>query len=560
MKNKGLLLLLLILIIASFFRLWQLNSIPPGIYPDEAINGNDALEILRTGNLKVFYPENNGREGLFINLVALSFAVFGVSIWSIKIVTAVIGILTVLGLYLLTKELFSHLAIKPFNYSAIALLASFFLAVSFWHTNFSRISFRGILVPFVLVFGLYFLIKAFRTKKLSNFIFSGIFWGIGFYTYISFRMAVIIITIILILKFVEYLKKERPEISWGGTFWKKIYLRDGWWKVNVFLVVIILIALPIGIYFLQNSQDFMGRAIGVSIFSQENPIKATFLSLISHLGMFNFYGDSNWRHNLAGSPVLFWPVGILFIIGVILSIRHLIRSIKTKNYPLFTVYCLLFIWFFAMLLPGVLTYEGIPHSLRVIGVIPVVYIFSAIGGLMAYKWLKNIIKKPKLLFVLCLFFVVFVGYSGFNKYFYVWGENHNTKGAFTKKFTEIGYYLNSLPAETKKYVIVNEPGVPVPWPTGFPMPAQTIMFIESTKFGSPSQILRGETWEGRPQSIYLLPENLNEIKIPIVHTQNKETVIVPMKYDLDLADELKRKFPQGKTQEKNGIWIYQISN
>lgn len=107
-KNKILLILIAIMAIAVFFRLWKLDSIPPGLYPDVAINGNEALEALKSGNFKLFYPENNGREGLFINLISLSFAVFGVSIWSIKIVAAIFGILTVLGVYLLTQEVFQN--------------------------------------------------------------------------------------------------------------------------------------------------------------------------------------------------------------------------------------------------------------------------------------------------------------------------------------------------------------------------------------------------------------------------------------------------------------------
>src|SRR3989338_2140539 len=104
-KRKELIILILVLLIASFFRLWQLDSIPPGLYPDVALNGNEALETLKTGDFKVFYPENNGREGLMMWLIALSFSVFGVSVWSIKIVAAGAGILTVLGLYLLVKEI-----------------------------------------------------------------------------------------------------------------------------------------------------------------------------------------------------------------------------------------------------------------------------------------------------------------------------------------------------------------------------------------------------------------------------------------------------------------------
>ncbi len=162
--KKNLSFLLIILAIAAFFRLWQLSSIPPGLYPDVAMNGNDAIETLNTYNFKVFYPDNNGREGLFMWLIALSFSIFGISVWSIKIVAAIIGILTVLGLYLLTKELFSKSAENASR--QIALLASFFLAISFWHVNFSRLGFRAILLPFVLVFGFYFLFKGFRQKKL----------------------------------------------------------------------------------------------------------------------------------------------------------------------------------------------------------------------------------------------------------------------------------------------------------------------------------------------------------------------------------------------------------
>src|SRR3989344_8126331 len=71
-KNTRILLLTGILIIAAFFRLWQLDSIPPGLFPDEAMNGNNAFEALHGGGFKIFYRENNGREGLFINIQALS--------------------------------------------------------------------------------------------------------------------------------------------------------------------------------------------------------------------------------------------------------------------------------------------------------------------------------------------------------------------------------------------------------------------------------------------------------------------------------------------------------
>lgn len=528
-KNKNLLFLLIILAIASFFRLWQLDNIPPGLYPDVAINGNDALDSLKTGNFKVFYPENNGREGLFMWLIALSFSVFGASVWSIKIVAAAVGILTVLGLYLLTRQLFllenSNLP-KASKVEIVALLSSFFLAISFWHTNFSRIGFRAILLPFILVFAFYFLFRGYRQKKVLHFIISGIFLGLGFYTYISYRFIILLLPLVLIFWWLAYRKQNLQ---------KRFLLLSSY-----LLLTTIIVALPIGIYFLQNPHDFIGRAAPISVFAAENPLKEFGKSLILHLGMFNFHGDQNWRHNFAGSPALSWPTGILFLIGLAFSIQKFLNSLKNKDYPLLASYCLLISWFFIMLLPGILTYEGVPHFLRVVGAIPVVYIFVGFGAWKIYEIFNRNIQRKKILFSAVILFLLAVSVFEFNKYFFVWAQKPEVKDAFSANYVEIGNYLNSLPPDTKKYVVVNQSGVPVPWPDGLPMPAQAIMFIESAKYGN-------------HQSEYLLPENLNQITI-----NKKPIVIIPLQYNQDLFNELLSRFPEGETKEENGIWMYEI--
>ncbi len=54
-----------------FLRVYSLETVPPGLQYDEAHNGLDGLKAWQEGDFKVFYPQNNGREGLYINLVAL---------------------------------------------------------------------------------------------------------------------------------------------------------------------------------------------------------------------------------------------------------------------------------------------------------------------------------------------------------------------------------------------------------------------------------------------------------------------------------------------------------
>ncbi|OHA61977.1 MAG: hypothetical protein A2117_00230 [Candidatus Wildermuthbacteria bacterium GWA2_46_15] len=515
-RKQEIILLILILLIAGALRFWQLDTIPPGLYPDVAMNGNDALDALKSGNFKPFYPENNGREGLFINLIALSFLIFGPSVWTIKIVAAIIGILTVFGFYLLVKEVFRLLGPR-FLTSNFELLAVFLLATSFWHLNFSRFGFRAIMVPFFLVWAFYLLFLGLRQKKLWPVIIAGAVFGLGFHTYIAFRVAPLILPFLLIPYWLSYRKENL----------QKKYLL----LVTGYLLSVFIIALPIGLYFLTNPQDFIGRATGVSVFSSANPILEFAKSLFVHLQMFVFAGDSNWRHNLPGWPQLAPGLGVLMFLGLFLVVRDLIRGIRKRKWREVAVHGFLLSWFFALLLPGALTLEGIPHALRTIGVIPVAYIFVAVAVFWFYQLCSEYKVQPSLRrfgAILVLAAVVFLGFFDTGRYFFVWAKNPNVEGAFTVKYVQIADHLNSLPEETQKYVIVNESGVPVPYPDGIPMPSQTIMFLERAKFG-------------KLRAVYLKPEELDKIKI-----DGRKTVIVLMKEDNNLAERVKNMFPDAK--------------
>ena len=510
--------LLFILILSVFFRFWQIKNSPPGLYPDEAINGNDALESLQDNNFKLFYPYNNGREGLFVWLISASFYLFGTSLWSLKLPSAIIGTLTVLGIYLFTKEIF----IQKKSSTIIALLSSFFLAVSFWHVNFSRISFRAIIVPFSLVFSFYFLLKSFRTKRIKDSIVSGILFGLGFYSYPSFRLAVILLFLALIFYWTKH-KQENSEQSFL--------------KLSIInLLSIFVTALPMGVYFLKNPQDFLGRNSQVSIFNQSNILQEFFQSLFLHLGMFNFWGDGNWRHNLPRSPQLFWIVGIFFLIGLYLIVKKIIKNRQQKE-TLIPEYILI-AWFIVMLLPGVLTSEGCPHALRVVEIIPVAYTLAGLGAFSTYQYLSNKVNNKSILKIWSLIVLLLITIFQYDKYFVKWSLSPETKIGFSSYYVDIGNYLNSLSDSIEKIVIVNFSNTPKPWPKDLPVSAQTTMFIENTE---------------NKQSLYLLPENINKITI------EKETIIIPInKTDEELFQNLKNMFPSGKIINQNNVLIFKI--
>ncbi|MDP3991499.1 MAG: glycosyltransferase family 39 protein [Candidatus Colwellbacteria bacterium] len=479
-------LLIFIIIIAAFLRLVNLPAAPPGLYPDEAMNGNNTLEALATRDWKVFYPENNGREGLFINIQSLSIALFGNEPWALRLPSALFGILTVLGVYFLTRELFR----ESKHRSTIALLAAFLLATSFWHINFSRIGFRAIMAPAFLTWGIYLTLLVlnkiretsgkikFRRLLLLS-LTAGAVYSLGLHSYIAYRATPLLLLIILI----AYLLKSKDTLVR-----KKILV-----SCLLFLVSAIIVFLPLGIYFLENPADFFGRTTQVSVFASEEPLKNLALNTVKTLGMFNFAGDYNWRHNLSGQPQLFWPVGIMFLIGFLISLKYLMRDTK---------YQILIVWFIVAALPVVISNEGMPHALRAILMIPPVFILSAIGGIWIYQFLLEKLKNPQLIKIGVTLLLITFAAEAYYTYFIRWAKNENTAGAFAANYVEIGRELNSLPVDQPKYVIVNAAGFDV---RGLPMPTQTVMFLTDTF--TPEK-------QARKNIHYIIPGDVEKTQIP----------------------------------------------
>ena len=47
-------LLCAIILLGAFFRFYAITEIPLGLYPDEAMNGNNALEAITVRDFKIF--------------------------------------------------------------------------------------------------------------------------------------------------------------------------------------------------------------------------------------------------------------------------------------------------------------------------------------------------------------------------------------------------------------------------------------------------------------------------------------------------------------------------
>ncbi|MCB0214780.1 MAG: hypothetical protein KDJ52_35905, partial [Anaerolineae bacterium] len=88
----------LILLLAAFFRLYHLPTLPPGLNFDEAGNGVAALDIL-AGLPRLWWTIGGGKEPLWPYVIAVSTAIFGPIPLALRLPAAAIGILTVAAVF-----------------------------------------------------------------------------------------------------------------------------------------------------------------------------------------------------------------------------------------------------------------------------------------------------------------------------------------------------------------------------------------------------------------------------------------------------------------------------
>ncbi len=423
--------LIVILLVATFLRFYNLSELPPGLYPDEAANGLDIIRMKDDGDFRAIYDTNGPRESLFFfgqGKFVIIGDILNITAWeytplSLRIAPAIIGVLTVLGIYLLSKEFFKS--------KELGLISAGVLAVSSWHIQFSRNGFRAIMLPLALTLIFYFFIRAYREGRLKDYILFGITLGLGFYTYLSIRMLPLVFGAFLI---------------WTFLF-DKNFIKENLKKILISIGVFLLVMIPLFMSFASDITLLAGRA-STSIFNPElnngSALKTFFDNIIAELKMFNIAGDKNFRHNFGGSPMLDIAVGIFFWIGAAIS---LINWKKIEHF-------ILIMLFGAMSLPMILTAEGIPHALRLVGVIPIVFIWVSLG----LKWLADKINSKKLKTFFIVFVILLSAAFGFKKYFIDFANNTAAHDAYTEDMVSIAYDLRENGQNRENILVAGEFG------------------------------------------------------------------------------------------------------
>src|SRR3990167_3888287 len=203
MRIKSNSLILAILVLATVLRFYKLGEVPPSLDWDETAHGYNAYSILKTGRDEYGYKLpfyfrsfDDYKPPIYTYLVVPSIAVFGLNDFAVRFPSAFLVVGAVLFTYLMVYELFKK--------RSVALLAAFFLAISPWHLQFSRVAFETNSATFWSVLGTWAFLRGISTKGLKMTIWmslAALSFGANLFMYHNARVFIPIYSLALLLLF-----------------------------------------------------------------------------------------------------------------------------------------------------------------------------------------------------------------------------------------------------------------------------------------------------------------------------------------------------------------------
>jgi 4-amino-4-deoxy-L-arabinose transferase-like glycosyltransferase len=375
--KKTLIALCLIVTVAAGLRLYQLGRVPSSPDWDEAALGYNAYSILKTGRDEFgnFLPLSirsfdDYKPPLYVYLTVPSVALFGLSVWSTRLPSAVMGVLAVLGTYFLVKELLKN--------NTHALLSSFLLAISPWSIQFSRIAFEANTGVTLNIWAVAAFLAGLKRRSLLPV--SAVLFALGFYAYHSERIFLPLLLIILAV-----------------VYRNDLFVKKHTKSLVLSIIIGILVAAPlIPVVF---NQTALLRLRGTSSFTDQTGllsrditkleqdqkagdrigqlldnrrivyVKTVIGGYLSHFSLkWLFLTGDNQRHH---AP----DMGLLYLWELPFLLYGIYRVLKYRKGSESMV---LFGWLLIAPVAASPT-TGLPHAVRTLVFLPVFQIFTAVG-------------------------------------------------------------------------------------------------------------------------------------------------------------------------------------
>lgn len=240
------------------------------IHTDEVMTVLNANSLAKSGTdilgekLPIYFDTwlYGGQSPFATYLVGVMIKLFGYSLFVTRVPMFVFSMLGLIAFYKFLKE------VIPENETLINI--AFCLAcISPWHLYSSAFTLDCNFLPHIAMFGMYFLAKGINSTKSKYFVFSMLFFGLGFYCYI---LSAIIIPVLLTVLFLILLIKKK--VSFKNTIISVI---------TIFIVAIPFILQGLVQFGIIENLNFLGFSISkMPYYSRGSELKLN--SIFENLG------------------------------------------------------------------------------------------------------------------------------------------------------------------------------------------------------------------------------------------------------------------------------------
>ena len=392
--------MLAIMLLGAFFRLDDLEGVPPEMTSDHVEKLLDAQRV-KEGQYNIFFANNGGREPFQMYAMALFSNLPGQSInfTSLKLLAVIESLVSLPLFFWLGREIFGERHRKLGT--GVGLIMMALVAVSYWHVSITRLALRIIMTPLVTTFLLIYLSRAMRLNRRADFIKVGLILGFGLYTYQAVRMLPIVIVVGVALAVMLKAKSWRDVARYSLN-------------LAVLVWIAFMVFLPLFHYSVENPEHFWlrttGRLLGDDVitetledgnivqrdatlqerleaFNENLPVLMS--NVRNVLLMYNWKGDVAWINGAPNAPAMDTFAGTLFILGLATWLVLMIR----KRDP---VYWLMPIMLLIMLMPSALSIAypiENPSATRTSGSLPEAYLLAALP--LSLFVLKFVDSRPR---------------------------------------------------------------------------------------------------------------------------------------------------------------------
>jgi 4-amino-4-deoxy-L-arabinose transferase-like glycosyltransferase len=511
--------LCLIIVVASWLRFFKLGVLPLGVSQEEGFAGMGALDVIegKLSNPFGFGPVSawgwTYYSALYFYGQAFFVKLFGVNVLGIRFFSAIAGILSVIFTYLLAREIWGK---------SVGLISGFLIAVAGIHIHFSRFGFPFIHTCLFGTITLFFIVRAIKNKAPTDFALAGFSIGLAQYFWTASR----IIPFIALIFFIFQAIQKRNFLS---QYYKGLVV-----LFTAFVLTIAPLALPIEKKFWNftegASRDFIFGGWMATDYANRLQMGESLLyilgeQIVRSFLSFNFYPDKGYLYGGVygglNGPMLEFFTSIFFVFGLSYIIFTWRRS----------AHLLLLIAFFVSVFGLVALTTNAPNYQRMVIILPLPFIFAAVGIWIFFSYLREIIRSRKLLYLVLCCLLLILGWRNYQRYF---SEYLTSKywALYTDPATQIGRFIKSLDFNYKIYI--PGPYKHLPW---------TIKFVTED---APYII------DYRP-----LPKVMQDLG-----TNIDKTVFILLQEQSGYLDSLQKKFPGGITSNLSddfqNIVIYKI--